>query len=128
MKYSDSDGDIDHGEFWVDSEGRSKFKGDDGAIIHISRLTAVAEYGLDAVRERVVHHGLQADVDDETTIRPDVPEWLIPMTQGEHRRLHWDGEYDFGDGIPLLRPINEGNDDNDDTNTESDDDADIDCG
>lgn len=59
-----------------------------GHTISVHRLVAVAEYGLDAVIDKVVHHKNRHKIDNR-------PENLELMTRAEHNREH--AEEAFGD-------------------------------
>jgi len=56
--------------------------GDGGSeLVPLHRLTALAEYGLDAIRDKVVHHKNGVKWDNR-------PENLEPMDADEHSRMH----------------------------------------
>lgn len=71
----------------------------------IHQLVAVAEYGFDAVVDRVVHHRNEFSWDNR-------PANLVPMTDSEHKRYHAEtrGEVPpegFGSGAPELAAYRE---------------------
>ncbi|MDB9299420.1 hypothetical protein PN417_00455 [Halorubrum ezzemoulense] len=98
-----------HPHFWTDGRGRTFVGEGGGEIVRLNRLTAVAEYGIDAVETKEVHHALYAsDPDSDGDIRVNAPDFLFPLERSEHRKLHHDGDWQEVDGIPLLLPPSEG--------------------
>jgi hypothetical protein len=102
----DCDNDNDELQIWTDSRGRTQVKGGGGDIVSLSKLTAVARHGIEAVKQHDhVHHGLQAGSDQP--VRVDTPQWLYTLDSGEHMRLHVSATYASEDGIPILSPTEE---------------------
>jgi transposase len=62
-------------ECWVHDDGENQ------RYVYVHRLLAVAEYGLDAVREREIHHETRIPWDN----RPDS---IVLLSDEEHGRLH----------------------------------------
>ena len=99
-KAADTDSETSDVFYWRDSRGRV-YAGDTEDIARISRLTAVAEHGFEAVVDNDVHHELAASIGG-CPVHVNVPEWLVPLERGEHLRLHRDDDW-TDDDIPLLR-------------------------
>jgi len=93
---------VTHPSIWTDDRGRM-YASDGHEIVHLHRLTAVAEHGIDAVADSDVHHAVSANADAEP-VHIDVPEWLYPLDPSEHRRLHDDDEYVGIEGIEMIVP------------------------
>ena len=107
VSVDDDEESSDTAYFWTDSRGR-KYVGEGGkggAIVPLHKLTAIAEHGIDTVKEAdVVHHGLAAPDPDGGSIYIDVPDFLVPVDHGEHLSMHQKGEWADVDGIPVLLP------------------------
>jgi len=100
----DSQSTADHAYFWTDHRGRKYVGGDDGEIVPLHKLVAYAEHGESALKADHLHHALAADDPSGETIYVDIPEFVIPLDEEEHRRLHDDETWVDRDGIPLLLP------------------------
>ena len=105
----ETDDDIEHPNVFQNAEGRTIADGGGGDLAYISQLTAVAEYGIEAVEEAdIIHHALEAGDD----IHVNVPEWLVPLERSDHSQLHANEEYETDGGIPLLTPDSDSGDPN----------------
>lgn len=95
---SDSDA---HCSYSTRKGGRAILRDPNGEMLNVARLTAYAEHG-EEVHRKSIHHEIP-------TRKVDIPEFLRPMSRAEHSGFHAnDPEPVFVDGIPLLRPEEDG--------------------
>lgn len=70
---------------FTDGDGYERVTDGEAPPVSISRLTAVAEYGIDAVRDRDVHHRLAAR---PLGVEINTQENVEPLSRGAHLALH----------------------------------------
>jgi len=86
-----------HGVYFHGSNGYKMFRGGDNCdYVPIHRLVAVAEYGVDEVKEKHIHHKNGVKWDNR-------PENLEPLSNSEHQRLE-------SNNVPLNERLNRSTD------------------
>jgi hypothetical protein len=103
----DAETTTEHAHFWEDDRGRRYVSGNPGDIVRLPKLIAYAEHGEEALEADEIHHGLTANVGDEVPVRIDAPEFLFPVDEDEHRAIHGRSDWEAVDGIPMLLPERE---------------------
>lgn len=85
--------DKDMYECWWDQTGQQR--GEKASVVGHHRLLAIAEHGLDAVKDKEIHHQNTIPWDNR-------PENLKPVSPEEHKEIHRNGEWVIKDNEPKL--------------------------
>lgn len=85
--------DSDMYECWWDQTGQQQ--GRKASVVRHHRLLAVAEYGIDVIKGKEIHHKNKIQWDNRS-------DNIVPVTPEEHKKIHTNGEWVIENNEPQL--------------------------